>query len=66
MSFFISFLLFPFLCSLHGFTVDDDDDDHDERETNDEFAGANVSEVGSDEWWDEEAGCQRGRLTGMG
>ena len=48
MSFFISFLLLPFLCSLHGFT-DDDDDDDDERETNDEFAGAGVSEAGSDE-----------------
>ncbi len=49
MSFFISFLLLPFLCSLHGFTDDDDDDDGDERETNDEFAGADVSEAGSDE-----------------
>ena len=44
MSFFISFLLFSFLCSLHGFN-DDDDDDDDERETDD--AGANVSEAGS-------------------
>ena len=45
MSFFISFLLFSFLCSLRGFNDDDDDDDDDERETDD--AGANVSEAGS-------------------
>ena len=49
MSFFISSLLFSFPCSLHGFTDDDDDDDGDERETNDEFAGADVSEAESDE-----------------
>ena len=51
MSFFISFLLFSFLCSLRGFNDDDDDDDdNDERGTDDdEFAGANVSEAGSDE-----------------
>ena len=49
MSFFISFLLFPFLCSLRGFTDDADDDDEDERETNDDEPGADISEAGSDE-----------------
>ena len=49
MSFFISFLLFSFLCSLRSFN-DDDDDDGDERSTDDdEFAGTDVSAVGSDE-----------------
>ena len=46
MSFFISFLLFSFLCSLHGFTDDDDDDDDDDERGTDD-AGANVSEAGS-------------------
>ena len=44
MSFFVSFLLFPFLCSLRGFTDDDD-----ERGTDDDEPGGNVSEAGSDE-----------------
>ena len=64
MSFFISFLLFSFLCSLRGFNDDDDDDDDDAGGMDD--AGAGVSEAWSDGVRDEEVGCHRGRLTGMG